>query len=561
MEQGYDFYVAVTRKGYHFGRTQSLTQDCNPEDQNNIKSFYEKVLRDRDLLKHYNFKEFEGKRILLFDDTAISGETLKNLRNELLEKTNGSAKVDVAAFAISAEILRQHQKYQLFQDCKLYFEYVLNEDDMTKFSLFELCEIHDSMLPYIVDLPIFKKIFLTEEQFKNLIDTANNWSFHDYSFMLQNKMYGNGFFLQEPSILKKIFGDTLLANIVKCRYHNVSDKNGYEVVLTPFVIMKSISYSEMKECFLRLYHDTDYEKIILNSQSPDHDFIGIYRDVVYNLSYFVGTLFEKYIWDRYNIKLSLDLNLTSSSQNEILEKSIYKIFNDFSVDDYLYRLYGCKFTYWRKPVIQISEYGQISFKDVRNYVLGQIAMRKLDEINRANGAGSPPKKYILFEDIEEMMAQKFRFQNERQFQLYFVRIILLCLDCSVMSNDLIMVNGEIKRIFRFGECSEIYFGYDISLFYPAVHAYCNNIGSSAEKYQKNYKSFIKQLYSYLLSNNYLKYDYISDKTFRYFSEYFDLKGNVLDRELRNKRFVLEDRRTENPYIKAVVQFVSNLRFD
>lgn len=96
-----------------------------------------------------------------------------------------------------------------------------------------------------------------------------------------------------------------------------------------------------------------------------------------------------------------------------------------------------------------------------------------------------------------------------------------------MSNDLILENGEIKCVFRYGEGSEIYFGYDITLFYQAVYAYYNNVGADNKAYHRHYESFITSLYNYLQSNNYFKAEYISRMAFLYFASYFNLEGSVL----------------------------------
>ncbi len=558
----YDFYIAVTRKGYYFAQIQ-----CKRESFGGKSDFKEKLIRDRDIYKCFDPKIFADKKVLLFDDTVSTGETLRKLRDFLFQKTNYKIEIDIAAFAVSHEVLKKNENGSLFGDSSLFFQYSLSEDEMSEFSLYELHQIHDLMTPYVIDLPLFESVELTEEQFRNLSNIAGrNWSFHDYSFKLQNTTYTNGFFLYENSVMEEIFGSGLLACVVKCRYKRFAEKGicKYKIVFTPFVMLKSMLYEDMRSCLLNLYDNTEYGDFVRGkapSAEQKNNFVGIYRDVIYNLSYFVGEVFRQYFGERYGVSLTWNKNLTKNPQNEIMEKSIDKMFKDFSAEKYLNRLYRCRFFYQRKPDIEITPYGDTKFTDVRDFILGQIALWRVGELGKLEKGAYLPGGYILFESIEDIMASEFSFQSERQFAQYFARIILLALDCSVMSNDLILENGEIKRVFRYGEGSEIYFGYDITLFYQAVYAYYNNVGADNKAYHRHYESFITSLYNYLQSNNYFNAEYISRMAFLYFASYFNLEGSVLEREIRNKRFVLESNEQKNPYYRAVGNFVSNLKFD
>lgn len=561
----YDFYIAVTRKGYYFARIQ-----CDNESFANKLDFEGKLIRDRDVYKCYDAQIFVNKKVLLFDDTVITGETLRKLQCFLCQKTDNMIKIDIAAFAVSYEVLDKNEKGSLFGDSNLLYQYVLSEDKMSEFSMYELHQIHALMTPYVIDLPLFEKVELTQEQFMGLSDIASgNWSFHEYTVEIQNTTYDNGFFLYENSIMEKIFGSGLLACVVKCRYKSFEEKGiyKYKIVFTPFVMLKSMLYEDMRNCLLSLYEGTKYADLI-REKAPSieqrNNFMGIYRDVVYNLSYFVGEVFRQYFKEKYDILLTWNKNLTKYLQNEIMEESIDDIFKNFSAEKYLNRLYKCHFFYQRKLDIEISPYGNTKFMDVQNFVLGQIATQRVEELGKPGESGQNDnfsEGYILFESIEDIMAREFSFQSEKQFAQYFAHIILSALDCSVMSNDLILENGEIKRIFRYGEGSEIYFGYDITLFYQAVYAFYNNVKANNEMYHKYYELFITSLYNYLQINNYFKAEYISRMAFWYFVSYFNLEGSVLEREIRNKRFVLDNKEQKNPYYRAVGNFVSNLKFD
>ena len=56
--------------------------------------------------------------------------------------------------------------------------------------------------------------------------------------------------------------------------------------------------------------------------------------------------------------------------------------------------------------------------------------------------------------------------------------------------------------------------------------------------------------------------YISEKEFDFLAEYFNMNGNVLRRELANKRHVLDrNLKNERRYIKEVMDFVYYLQID
>lgn len=541
----YDYYVVVTRKGYYY---LSLEYRNKPT-----------ILRDRDILKKYDFSDFVGKRILLFDDTVGTGATLKRIRDILENRTeNKVAKIDIAAFSISPQVLKHKKK--AFENNTLFFYNLMNEDEMSKFSLLELQEIHDAMTPYVIDLPVFKKIKLSKETFDKLISSdRDNWKYHEYSFHLNEKIYKNGFLQYDNAALHQIFGGALQECVIKCRYEELKGigESLYEVLFTPFVILKSVNAAEMKCCAEILYEGTAYEHYIKKT-SENQDYVGLYRDVVYNLSYYLGILFEKYMSSRYNVYgLELSNQLTATKQNESLKKSIESIFQEFSAERYVNKLNNCSFSYWRKPMISVSEKSDLKFETVRQYILSQLAIKKLKLVQ--NG-GKHMEDYVTYEDIENLLSQKYTFKSPKQYSIYFVRLILLALDFSFMSNDLVYVNGEIKRVFRYGENSELYLGYDFSLFYPAVYAYYNNVKGKKEEYCIYYETFVKFLHSYFQNNNYFKYNYISQEEFDFMADYFNFKKDIVDKEIRNKRFLLESSNAEKPYVRAVEQFVSNLTF-
>lgn len=550
FNQNYDFYVAVTRKGYYFSKLHHQCKDS--------------LLRDRDILKTYNFNEFSHKRVLLFDDTVSTGETLKELKEFLVTRVKVEA-ADMAAFAISPHILEA--KEELFAESKFYFQCLMSEEEMSSFSLYELRKIHDSMISYVIDLPAFHMIEFTEKQFASMISEANdNWKFYDYSFDLQGKKYENGFLHYTNGTVQKSLGDALLANIVKCRYRvkeTIDSQKVYEVVFTPFTILKSVSMQDMKVCFFKLFKDTPYVKYLENS---DEDcFIGIYRDVVYCLSCFVGRMFQKYIHFKFQKELEWNYNLTATAQNAVLEESIDIIFSGFSADKYLNLLSECSFTYWKKPRIKVDKSVKTTYEMVKDYVLGSFSKRKVENVNlimRQEENQDVQKNFVCFEYIESLVAKEFTFQTEEDFSLSLVQIVLFALDYSFISNGLMYDDNkdEINRIFYLVECSEIYFSYDVRLFYLAIYTYYNLLRAVAKEYCKNYNKFIDQLYCYFRDNGYFKLGYISVKEFEYFSKYFDLKEEVVDREIRNKAFLLDREWLKHSNHIAVMKFVSNLNF-
>lgn len=200
--------------------------------------------------------------------------------------------------------------------------------------------------------------------------------------------------------MEEIFGSGLLACVVKCRYMRF-EENGickYKIVFTPFVMLKSMLYEDMRNCLLNLYDNMEYGDYVREKASSAEQ-----------RNNFVGEVFRQYFGERYDVSLTWNKNLTKNPQNEIMEKSIDKMFKDFSAEKYLNRLYRCRFFYQRKPDIEITPYGDTKFTDVRDFILGQIALWRVGELGKLEKGAYLPGGYILFESIGDIMASEFSF--------------------------------------------------------------------------------------------------------------------------------------------------------
>lgn len=110
-------------------------------------------------------------------------------------------------------------------------------------------------------------------------------------------------------------------------------------------------------------------------------------------------------------------------------------------------------------------------------------------------------------------------------------------------------------------CVHYPFGYDVRLFYYALYAFYNNVRTSNEKYQLYYELFLQVLYSYLVTNDYFKYDYIKQEDWDYFKEYFDLEGEIIWHEIIKRRYLLKEEYAKNPFCIKVVKYIRNFDFE
>lgn len=559
----FEYYVFISRKCFHYTAILS----------NNFKDFEPSVLlRDRDIMQEIDFSEFKDKKILLVDDTVHEGNTLLKVIERLKSRGVSEKQIGIAAFAITPQTFERVWHSQ-FDRMTKYFMDLFTEDELSRFVMEELKEIHEDMRSYEIDLPVFEKYTMDYEVFEKLIKEKNlGWEFNPYEVKIQEKIFLNGFFDYSNDLLKNKFGNDLLALVVKCRYQIYNTDLGEKVdcVFTPFAIMRTISYSMAKKYFDVLYADTQYCQLIHNAlkyNETEDCHVDLYRGIVYQLSYCIGLIFKEYLGNRYNIILdwnneneeSRKLSSMVKDVKQTFKDSINMVFCNFSFRKYYEsRLFNIEYAQENK-----KEWGTGRFKSdylsevVECWLMSRLAMQKRNLMLNRKDTYERIDVMVSLEWIEKELLSVFSFDSEKQFKTCFLRVLLKMLDSAFLSNDIKREKDKIIRCFNFAETSNIFLGYDYKAFYAAVYAYYNFNEMSYDEYRKRYETFVKKLRSFFDEKSYFEKNYITVDAFNFCATYFNINNKyVLREEIANKRYILKKSLGEEElYIKEIFEFV------
>lgn len=555
MADEYSYFIFISRKCYFY--TKIIQEHQKEEDRIPYHKLNVHELRDRDILKEMDFSIFEhGKKVLLIDDTLYTGKTLLRIVERIRDKVL-NPNISIAVFAMTPKALTYFFDKSDFQGYKRMFAEVFTYSQMSEFVIKELQAIQESRHSYVIDLPVFKEVQICPEAFEKLINEKNaGWVFTDYKVKIKDISFDNGFFIYDNKYLKNVMGEALLSLVIKCRYEKKENEHGESKVFcrfTPFAMLRSVEYKECWKYFISLFQETPFLDYIYKKNSDekdDEDYITLYRSIVYALSYFIGKVFQDYAEVITGTRMELYKNLSPIGFNEVFSKSIDEIFNNFSISKFYIRL--------PRPQGEYNSSGEKIYFDmpkIESWFMGWLAIQKRDHLI-SNENCNTSSAIVTLETIESLLKENCSFLNASQFQKSLICIILKALDTGVLSNSVIKDGDRIVRCFKLGESSDILSEHDFTVFYAAVYAYYNCSKMVSEKYKKQYGKFIKSLEAYLLENNYFKNKYISTEAFQYFSQYFDMEGEVLQRELANKRYVLcKNLNKEKKYIRDVMDFI------
>lgn len=564
MADDYDYFIFVSRKCYYYTKTvrESQTSDTRPSSHQQKA----REIRDRDLLKEIDFSIFESKKILLVDDTLYTGNTLFSIMDRITGKTK-SVFIDIAVFAVITDAVFEFLEDSRFishgKMCMEVFSYA----QMSEFVIKELQAIQESRHSYVIDLPVFKEIEFSEEDFDKLTEEKNaGWMFTKYKVNIKDGSYDNGFFIYDNRYIKNILGNALIDLVVKCRYERKVTEDDRRVIFcrfTPFAMLRSMEYEDVWHYFTFLFTDTEYLLFLQNNKckiKDQDDYITIYRSLIYTLSYFTGEVFRSYTRNQTGKEPILLKNLSKVDLNEMFSRGIDSIFKEFSITNFYKRLPERQ----SNPDLTMETTENklpVDMKTIETWFIEWLSMRKRNYLiavdSRANAS-----QVVTVEEIERKLEDQYIFSSRKQMQSCLLCIILKALDMGALSNHVQLENGLIKRCLRLGESCDILSEYDITVFYAAVYSYYNRTALYSNKYQKFYEYFVKTLKNYLAVNDYFTNKYISEREYDFLAEYFNMDGNVLKREIENKRhFLCRNLSHEKRHVRDVIDFVYYLQLE
>lgn len=537
-----------------------------------------KVYSDRYVKKKLQFDFWENQRIILVDDSLITGRHMKKAYRMLREKAT-TAQIIPYVFALESnwENVDLKSVDSAFANLKHEFYYPYN--DILRLSSIESLLFYKCGIPYMVELPVFtgkedEKLgaSFSKKEFKLLQSGIPElWTYRECEQIgyLQNEMI-SGCLILGNNILKRRFSE-FIQNLT-VRLHIIPEDDGVRIIFMPFAILKSVEFISLKSMALNLYEDTKYaeeiaefEKLCLEKGKSfeKESFIGLYRAVVYSLSYYIGAELRKYIKFLFGKELIAFEGYNKFSFEKSFLESIKEVFETKS-DNNGYIRRTLAETPFKK--VECSKDIKELCKNIpwREYSYNHVYNSMLDIKNQYSSLQHDLKtNQELFLTIEEVQqfVENYCLINVHEHIDNCVSACISGMLCQgLLVNDL-YYDSEKKVVYRgftFGENSDVLYSVSAKVFYAGVFKYYEKVGRDQENYERMYNYFIMHLF-YCFRINSLFEIFIDRDEFDFYARYFKGALNSVN-QIENKKFLLDEPDTPY-YISTVEAYISGLDFE
>ena len=527
------------------------------------------VYSDRYVMKKLEFDFWDKPRIVLVDDSIITGQHLKKTYYMIKSKVRDA---DIIPYVFAAEdrwentMFRNNEAFR-----QLDYEGLYSHNEILRLSSIESLLFYQCGIPYTVELPILtvkgeKGIgaFFSKEEFEDLQEGFPGiWAYQECRQVgyLQNEMI-SGCLILENNILKRRFSG-FIQNLT-VRLHIMPEQGGVKIIFMPFAVLKSVEFSRLESMAKALYGGTEYEESISGFEKEcikrekdfkEESFIALYRAVVYGLSYYIGQEVSKYISIFYGKNLSVFEEYVKYSFDDDFIKSIKQISAEKLFVQRIFQekpLKRANSSQRNKGLytnIPIREY---SYDNVYNAMLDMKNQHTLSQKDKVT-----KEEFLLsIEEIEEFFRSRCLVSDYDQIDELVSNCISGMLCQGLFVNDLRydIESGNVWRGFSFGENSDVFYSVSAKVFYAGVLVYYERIG---EDYGRKYDFFIMSLYHTFKEQNMFG-TFISVDEFDLYARYFK---NARDNDqIENKRFLLDEHETPY-YIRIVEDAISKLDFE
>ncbi len=507
-----------------------------------------KVYSDRYFLKLLDFRKYNGKNIVIVDDTMNTGVALESFFELMVENCPKSEIIKPFVCLLSNEFEKNiYIKNQRFlKQLKSYRE--VSPARIGQMCIHETLSFHEQLVPYIVDLPVIQQkqnnrrwnhiIKMSQNDFMLLCKGNNAWTFYktDYE-IIPGKMVEAGFFVFHNSFLEFKFDSFLLNAIIKVQYRFDEVNEQVEVVFTPFALFNSVNANEMKTCFDAIFEGTDYKKKFteVKDNLKKNYYTALYRSVVYVISMYIGVKFIEFMESDKPMRLYNDNHFISGFYKAI--NSIFppeNNYGEFNEIDFLSKIMKLPF----------ENEGVVKYRDVlnKNITISDNYTDRdwfalLYENIILTKRYKDEKKYIKSEELEALICEKGDIAERK---VLMTKVLLEALNKSILSNclDYDEYSNIIYRGYRYGENTELLLPYDARIFYQGILVYYERV-ETKRYYEKlnyfliNFKDFLQRNGLYNLA--------ISEKEFHFFSVYFsEIPEKDIETQIRNKEYLLDE---------------------
>ncbi len=528
------------------------------------------VYSDRYIMKKLEFNFWKEQKIVLVDDSIITGQHLKKSYYMIKRKIEGA---NIVPYVFAAESKWENMKIrnsdEAFKDLKQDSFY--SHNDILRLSSIESLLFYQCGIPYMVELPILTEdetadigVSFSKEEFKILQNgVLGLWAYQECRQVgyLQNELV-SGCLVLENNILKRKFSG-FIQNLT-VRLHIMPDYDGVKIIFMPFAILKSVEFFRLESMVRALYKNTKYEKNISKFETEcekrgrffkEESFVALYRAVVYCLSYYIGQELIKYI----SIIFEKKINFFEGYNKYSFEDDFLESIKQISAEKlFVQRIFQ------EKPLkkVKSSQENKKLYTNIpiREYSYSNVYNAMLDIKNQhtLSQKDNEPKAELLLsiEEIEDFFRSRYLVNNYDQIDDLVSCCISGMLCQGLLVNDLrYEIEGDIIwRGFSFGENSDVFYSVSAKVFYAGVLVYYERI---KEDYDKKYDFFIMSLYHTFKAGNMFG-TFISLDEFDLYARYF--RNAKCNDQIENKRFLLDEHETPY-YIKVVEDAISKLDFD
>lgn len=355
--------VFLARKGYWLYRMCRRYADWPEEVLNNLT-----IVSDRFVAK-WKKEEWNNlnTKIFIVDDTVTSGLSLYRIYAKIKDQYPNADIYPVSLFmSLDKKKLENRLKIRLGSEESKYLQDFIETlmiykevsfEEIGEFSYKQIYMFQEEMVPYVIDLPLIsaggydgKKryaeenhqyIILPIESFKEMTSTYGEWKFEDNSYEWEdpgtsikrekNQIKCGLFYYRNPN-LYSIMKDYLLQVVVKCRYEEREDGN-VALVLTPFAIMNSVTYDEIRVICETLYQGTEFGDWLERHYNEEISYVLLYRAVVFFLSVYGWKLFKnRFSKELQRCQLKIDTSIMEENSEEVFIRTVEQLIQTSRLD-------------------------------------------------------------------------------------------------------------------------------------------------------------------------------------------------------------------------------------
>lgn len=553
------------------------------------------IISDRYISKWYE-ESWNGKPLFIVDDTITTGISMFNVFKKVRHQYSESKITCITFFMrMSHQELRKLMMAQLsdgirpqdidelnvFLDCLEAYEKV-TFGQIGWLSYEQIYLFQKLMVPYVVDLPVLTDVnyeynyeesernhhysVLGYDTFEKLKQICGDWRYEDNSYLwdnflndhIQTEKIQNGFFCYlDPNIYSRV-GRALLEIVIRCR-HELNEQGNWNVVFTPFAIVKSVPFEEAQKMCLDLYQGTDFGDWLSKNrvclEEKKHSTL-MFRSIVYFLSLYGWSAFcraaEEFLGSK--LPMQLDTRMLGENSDSVFIRTVDQMKN-WEKENFLQNLQkiepidGMTGAAWYKKKLLQGD-------DIKNAYL--LLYRAIIERKR----DKPCQTFIAIEELYDMIDSSVEDKDETK-RMLFIKVLLQMLDQSIFGNAVEYREDVIFRGFRFGENSEVALPfYNKYIYYGVENLYSRCIWKAEYDSEEARKIFFGKIHSLFYGmrimaqkGGYLN-EVIDEKDLEYNEQYFSDERADLRTLVENKRFRINlDRRLD--FIEYDMDFCVN----